>query len=680
MRKLWQFHGGIHPDERKSLSNQSPITQAGIPEKLYIPLQQHIGAPAKALVSIGDTVLKGQKIAEAQGKISVSIHASSSGKVVDISNHPVPHPSGMLDLCIVIETDGKDRWCELETCDDYSTLQPAQLLEKIRFAGIAGMGGAGFPTEVKLHPPRQSKVNTLILNGAECEPYITSDDVLMRERAQEIILGMEIMAYILEPGECIIAVEDNKPEAIAALKTAAALTRIEIVTIPTKYPSGGEKQLIKILTGKEVPSGHIPADIGVMCQNVATARAVYRAIRFGEPLISRITTLTGLQVQQPGNTEVLIGTPVRWLLEKAGYAARKQSRVIMGGPMMGFTLGNLDVPVVKTTNCLLAADAKELPLPPPAQACIRCGMCEQACPADLLPQQLYWFSRAEEFEKAEQHHLADCIECGACSFVCPSAIPLVQHYRYAKGKIREQKLEQEKSNNARLRFESRQARIEREAAEKEAKRKERAEAAALAQAAKRAESATDASEPASREDKSALVQAALRRVEAKQNQQAIANGSAEPVDIEALKKKLLRAQDKFEKMTAALDSARTSEPDRVDALAKATQASREALEKLKAELLAHPQNNEGSTPEGPALEELESNLSKAQGKLALMLKTLEDARINKPETVEKLERAVEKNQERVDAAKHALEHALSSSRTSEASSDKNDTTAVKDIT
>ncbi len=375
MNKVWDFHGGIHPNENKSQSNQKEISIAGIPPQLILPLQQHIGQSAEPVVSIGDAVLKGQLIADARGPVSVAVHAPTSGIITAIGEHPVPHPSGMSDICITLDTDQNDTWCELFPCEDYSTLESNEILSRVRQAGIAGMGGAGFPTEIKLRPPRYDKINTLILNGAECEPYITSDDRLMRERADEVILGLEIMAYILQPGQCIIGVEDNKPEAIEALRKAAKETQIEVISIPTKYPSGGEKQLIKILTGEEVPNGSIPADIGVMCQNVATATAVYRAIRFGEPLISRVTTLTGDCIANKGNQQVLLGTPISWLLEQNGYLAQKNSRLVMGGPMMGFTLQDTSLPIVKTTNCLLAASSKELAPPQPAQACIRCGMC-----------------------------------------------------------------------------------------------------------------------------------------------------------------------------------------------------------------------------------------------------------------------------------------------------------------
>ena len=670
MKQIWDFHGGIHPKENKEQSNQGNISDAGIPPHLILPLQQHIGHRAEPVISVGDKVLKGQLIAEAVGPISVAIHAPTSGTVTAIDDHPVPHASGMTDLCVLIDTDGKDTWCERSICEDYSTLSKDELLSRIRNAGIAGMGGAGFPTAIKLHPPRQDKVNTLILNGAECEPYITSDDRLMRERAEEVILGLEIMAYILQPGECLIGVEDNKPEAIAALREAAKNTQIEVVAIPTKYPSGGEKQLIKILTGHEVPHGRIPADIGVMCQNVATAAAVYRAIRFGEPLISRVTTLTGDCIANKGNLDVLIGTPIDWLLEKSGYLNQKGSRLVMGGPMMGFTLHDTKLPVVKTTNCLLAATNKELTPPQPAQACIRCGMCSEVCPAELLPQQLYWFAKGQEFDKAEHHNLFDCIECGACSYVCPSTIPLVQYYRYAKGELKQIKADQEKSNQARERFEFRQERIEREKAEKEAKRKARAEAAAKAQAAKKEAEANKAAttpsasaEQTPNNDKAAAIQAALQRVDAKK--QAQTTSPAPEVTLESLQKKLLSAEDKFSKMENAWKDALENNPERAEKLATAVESSKNNVDKLKAQISEMSNGEDVQAPSGPSIDELQKNVDKAKSKLQLMLDTLEDAKQNHPDRVEKLERAITKNRTRVSHAETALSEAMTSEKATE---------------
>jgi len=533
MTQLWDFSGGIHPAEHKDLSTTRPIATSSLPERLILPLQQYSGAPAEACVSVGEKVLKGQVIATVSGAIGVPVHAPTSGTIEDVAMLPVPHPSGMNDWCIVLAPDGLDEWAEQEAIADYRSLDRDTVLQRIRESGIAGMGGAGFPTDIKLRPPKDRKVSTLILNGAECEPYITADDMAMRECADEIVSGLRIMAWILRPERCVIAIEDNKPEAVEAVKKATANTQTEVVVIPTKYPSGGEKQLIQILTGMEVPSDGIPADIGVICQNTGTAIAVSRAIHQGEPLISRIITITGRAVSNPGTYDVLLGTPVEHLLSQAGLDNRQLHRLILGGPMMGYTLETPGVPVVKTTNCVIAATAEELPAPPPEQPCIRCGMCAEACPMELLPQQLFWHSKAGELEKAEHLNLFDCIECGACSYVCPSSIPLVQYYRATKGEIRVQQAEHLKSDRARERFEARQARLDREQQEKEQRRRERAKAATEAQAKKQTEAEeTDAqSQPSSdRAAKSALVQEALARKKAKTDQAAATKADARPTD------------------------------------------------------------------------------------------------------------------------------------------------------
>ena len=483
MTKLWDFSGGIHPAENKHLSTMHPIEPATIPDKLILPLQQHIGTPAEACVEVGDRVLKGQVIASIKGGLGVPVHAPSSGTIEAIAMHPVPHPSGMSDWCITLVPDGQDEWTERQAMADYRSRDRTKILERLRESGIAGLGGAGFPTNIKLQPPKDRKVSTLILNGAECEPYITADDMAMRERADEVVSGLRIMAWILRPERCVIAVEDNKPDAIQALRKATEGTQTEVAVIPTKYPSGGEKQLIRILTGMEVPSGGIPADIGMVCQNIGTAIAVSRAVLLGEPLISRIVTITGHAVSNPGTYEVLLGTPIEQLLGQVGVNHQQLQRLILGGLMMGYTLETPGVPVVKTTNCIIAATAEELPEPPPEQPCIRCSMCAEVCPMELLPQQLFWYSKAGEFDKAEHLNLFDCIECGACSYVCPSSIPLVQYYRAAKGEIRIQQAERLKADRARERFEARQQRLEREQQEKEQRRKERASKSALVQEA-----------------------------------------------------------------------------------------------------------------------------------------------------------------------------------------------------
>ncbi|MDJ0878315.1 MAG: electron transport complex subunit RsxC [Halieaceae bacterium] len=506
MRKIWDFHGGIHPPENKHQSLTQPIRRAGIPAELVLPLNQHIGAPAEPIVEIGQKVLKGECVARPAGFISVPVHAPTSGTVTAVEERQVAHPSGLATECIVITSDLEDRWVEHAGIPDWTSADKATLLACIRDAGIAGMGGAGFPTAVKLGVnPRGGSIDTLVLNGTECEPYITADHVLMRERAEEVVAGTRILQKLVEPKETLLGVEDNKPDAIEALRRACEGTDMDVVVFPTKYPSGGEKQLIEILTGRQVPSGGLPADIGVVCQNMGTAVAVYRAVVHGEPLISRITTVTGEAVAQPGNFDVLLGTPMSFLLELSGFSADRLQRLVMGGPMMGFTIPDAAVPVVKTTNCILAPTEKELPPPPPAQPCIRCGLCAEACPASLLPQQLYWFSRGKEYEKLEAHNLFDCIECGACSYACPSNIPLVQYYRASKAEVTQLKRDQAKSEHSKTRFEARQERLQREAEEKEAQRRARKEAAE-ARARQAAEAGSAEQDP---------IQAAIERAQAK---------------------------------------------------------------------------------------------------------------------------------------------------------------------
>ncbi|MEP1896875.1 electron transport complex subunit RsxC [Alloalcanivorax venustensis] len=495
----YDFPGGVHPAEHKTVSNRAPIAPGPRPAQLVLPLNMHLGAPARPVVAVGDRVLKGEMLAEPAGAVSAALHAPTSGTVVALGPRPIQHPSGMDALCIVLEPDGEDRWAPRRPVADHTRLGPGKLIALLRDAGVAGLGGAGFPTSVKVNLGDHQRVEQLIINAVECEPYITADDRLMRERADEIVLGIQILQYLLNPHDTLIGIEDNKPEAIAALRAACAGSDVEIRVVPTKYPSGGEKQLIQLLTGKEVPSGRIPAQCGVVCQNVGTAWAVKRAVHDGEPLLSRITTVTGDAVARPGNYEVWLGTPVADLLHHAGVDKERLGRLVMGGPMMGFTLHDPSVPVVKTSNCVIAASAEELPEPPPEQACIRCGACAEVCPANLLPQQLYWYAKTDDFERAQHHNLMDCIECGACAYVCPSHIPLVQYYRYAKGEIRTQTAEQIKADRARERFEARQARLEREQAEKEARRRARLEANR-----KKQEAATD-SRPGAGDEKLAAL-------------------------------------------------------------------------------------------------------------------------------------------------------------------------------
>ena len=609
MTQLWDFSGGVHPAEHKHLSTSRSIQTAGIPGQLVLPLQQHIGEPAEPVVAIGDHVLKGQKIADVSGGMGVPVHAPTSGVIKSIGDFPVPHPSGMADKCIVLKPDGKNEWCERYPISDYHKLDRDQVLDVIHSAGICGMGGAGFPTHIKLKPSRDRKVDTLILNGAECEPYITADDMTMRERADEVISGLKVMAWILRPERCVIGIEDNKPEAATALREAVQGTQIEIAVIPTKYPSGGEKQLIQILIGMEVPNGGIPADIGVMCQNVGTAVAVAKAVFEGTPLVSRIVTLTGEALENPGNFDVLLGTPVDYILEQAGLQPERVSRLILGGPMMGYTLTTTAVPVIKTSNCIIAATATELPAPPPEQACIRCGQCAEVCPMELLPQQLFWHAKATEFEKAEHLNLFDCIECGACSYVCPSSIPLVQYYRYAKGEIRVQRAEQLKADRARERFEARQHRLEREQQDKELRRKERAKAAAEAQAKQKAEAEKAAARGEAvdkRAASSALVEQALARKKA--SNEAASPPAAKPEDselekpdIEALEKQLAQSQSKLETMQTMLEDAKAQQADNVEKLERAVTKNHDRVKRAE-EALADARKTLTSQTESQSIE------------------------------------------------------------------------------
>ncbi len=527
-QQVWPVPGGVHPPANKRQSLQEPICTPPLPELLIVPLQQHIGNPATPLVKTGDLVAKGQLIAAPDGALSVGVHAPTSGTITALGDYPVPHPSGLSGPCIVLAPDGAERWAERRPVADYGSATPAELLAVIRAAGIAGLGGAGFPSAVKLGT--SLPVDTLIINAAECEPYITADDALMRERAGDIVAGLRILAHILgQPAQVVIGIEDDKPEAREALLAASADTTIRLVAFPAKYPSGGEKQLIQRLTGREVPRNGIPAEIGVLCHNVATVYSVARAVLHGEPQISRITTVTGDACGQPRNYEALIGTPIRHLLALSGYAATTNARVLMGGPMMGFALPSLDAPVIKTTNCLLAPTAVELPPLPPAQACIRCGLCAQVCPACLLPQQLLWYSQAGNHARLQAHNLFDCIECGACSYVCPSHIPLVQYYRASKGEIRTQEKERIASDLARQRFAQHQQRLARLQEQREAKRAARR--GELAGAADSPSTSTATAPARSAED---LIQAAARRAAQKQ--------ASPEQQIAALERRLVAAQ------------------------------------------------------------------------------------------------------------------------------------------
>jgi electron transport complex protein RnfC len=461
-----RIRGGLHLDVNKTQSLQQPLRTASVPEHLYIPLSQHIGEAAEPLVEIGDEVLKGQLIARSPGYISAPVHASSSGKIVAIGDYPVPHPSGMQAACIVIATDGKDQPTDTGLkMDAVFDADPADIRQRVRDAGIVGLGGAGFPTSVKLNTGPDREVDLLVINAAECEPYISCDEALMCSRPREIVDGVRIMRHTLNARQVVIGVEDNMPGAIESLQRCldeAGENTIRVTPVPTIYPAGGEKQLIYALTGEEVPSQGLPIDLGAVCHNVGTAAAIARALLLGEPLISRVVTVTGEGVRQPANLEVRIGTPVAEVIKACNGYTDEAARLLMGGPMMGFSLPSDAVPTIKTTNCILAASYRETPQVTAASPCIRCSDCVDVCPAGLLPQQLYWYAHARDFDRTQDYNLFDCIECGCCAQVCPSHIPLVQYYRFAKTEIWAQESERQFSDIARQRHEFRVERLERE--------------------------------------------------------------------------------------------------------------------------------------------------------------------------------------------------------------------------
>ena len=485
-KEIFPFHGGVHPPENKAQSTQLPIGQLALPKKLVLPLRQHVGNIPKIKVQIGERVLKGQLIAEAEGTVSAAIHAPTSGTISAIDDAIIPHPSGLADRCITITPDGKDEWITRQA-QDWKTADRKNLVASLRLSGIVGLGGATFPTHIKLRADGKSGVHTLVINAAECEPYITCDDMLMRERADEIVQGIEIAQYLLGAENVLIGIEDNKPEAAASMRAATSNTTMIVKTVPTLYPSGDARRLVHLLLGAEIPHDKRSTEVGLQVFNVATVLALHRYFNHGEPSLGRIVSITG-NVNQPQNFEVLFGTPLTHLIAAAGGAKPETSHYIMGGPMMGFDLPSIDVPITKAANCIIAASPNLFAPPKPAMPCIRCARCADACPVNLQPQELYWFAKADNFEKARDYNLFDCIECGACSYVCPSDIPLVQYYRYAKSEIIATDKAKEAADLARERNDFRIERIEREKLERAQKHAERA-AAQKQEVAKKAQEA-----------------------------------------------------------------------------------------------------------------------------------------------------------------------------------------------
>ena len=555
--QLHTFHGGIHPPERKAPANLTPISDAGLPQELVLQVRQHIGQAAQLTVRVGERVLKGQALTEPLNTMMVPVHAPTSGIISAIEDRPLCHPSGLSGLCIVLKADGLDEWRPRFPNADYALVEPHALLTRIHQAGITGLGGAGFPAHVKLaaglavapSPAQYQGIDTLIINGVECEPYISADDRLMREHPAEILQGIAILRHIIKPKLTILAVEDNKPEALAALHAAHQAAKVDdnllIIAVPTKYPSGGQKQLIEVLTGVQVPQKSLSSDVGIIMQNVGTVFAIQQAIILDEPLIRRVITLAGEAFEQPGNAWVSIGTPVRYLLQRYGLKAEHEQRIIIGGPMMGFTLHSAAAPIIKGCNCVLAPKAAELSPPLDEMACIRCSKCAEACPVSLLPQQLYWYARSDEHDKLESHNLFDCIECGACAYVCPSHIPLVQYYRVAKADIRQTRHEAEQAERAKERFEARQARL---TLEKEERQARQAQAAAERKARMAEQAAKTGEDP---------VAAALARVKARQLAENPEGNTKVAEDMTALR----AARKEEARRNRALKAAQASEAE-----------------------------------------------------------------------------------------------------------------------
>ncbi|MDP9767818.1 electron transport complex subunit RsxC [Kosakonia cowanii] len=680
--KLWDFHGGIHPPEMKTQSNGTPLRQLPLASRFVIPLKQHIGAEGELCVSVGDSVLRGQPLTRGRGRM-LPVHAPTSGTVVAIAPHATAHPSALPELSVIIEADGEDRWIAREGWQDYRAQSVEALIERIHQFGVAGLGGAGFPTGAKLQGAGD-KVDTLIINAAECEPYITADDRLMQDCAAQIMEGVRILAHILQPRQVLIGIEDNKPQAISMMRAVLAGSHdIQLKVIPTKYPSGGAKQLTQILTGKQVPHGGRSSDIGVLMQNVGTAYAVKRAVIDGEPLTERVVTLTGEAVTRPGNVWARLGTPVRHLLDYAGFQPSAEQLVIMGGPLMGFTLPWLDVPVVKITNCLLAPSASEMGETQEEKGCIRCSACADACPADLLPQQLYWFSKGQQHDKAIAHNLSDCIECGACAWVCPSNIPLVQYFRQEKAEISAIAEEERRTAEAKARFEARQARLEREKLARQARHKQAAakpgeedkqaiEAALSRVKEKQATAAEpvvvqDGAEPDNRE---VIAAREARKAEARARQAEKAQQTAEGDDPRKSAVEAAIARAKARKAEHAQKVAAATEPETTELVDPRKAAVEAAIARAKARKAEQAQKEtpaaepEASEPVDPRKAAVEAAIARAKARKA------EQAQKDKPT-------AEPEASESVDPRKAAVEAAIAHAKARKAEQAQKETPAAE---
>jgi len=433
VKRFFSFRGGVHPPYFKELTSRQPLGRASLPKKVVIPLSQHTGRPARPVVKVGDEVKTGQLIGESDGFISLPIHSSLSGKVLDI--RPWPHPLGQTLPSVIVESDGRDEWTsDSISHEDYFRLSPEEIREIIRNGGIAGLGGAAFPTHVKLTPPENCEIDTVILNGCECEPYLTCDHKLMLEYPREILEGLKIIMQTLDADRGIVGVEANKPDVISLLeKEIRREPNIDLVVLKVKYPQGAEKHLIDAILKRRVPSGKLPFDVGVVVDNVQTAFAIRQAVKRGIPLVERVITVTGSGIKQPQNLWVRLGTLFSDVVSQCGGLVGNPENIIAGGPMMGIAQYTLDVPLIKgTSGILILSEAETFP----EGDCIRCGKCIDVCPVNLMPTMIAQNVKRKDWASVKRYSPFDCMECGSCAYVCPARIPLVQYIKWGKEELR----------------------------------------------------------------------------------------------------------------------------------------------------------------------------------------------------------------------------------------------------
>jgi len=426
------FSGGVHPQDFKQFTASLAVESCPLPEELVLPLVMHIGAPATPCVEVGSRVKKGQLIAAPKGFVSAGVHASTSGEIRAIE--PRMHVNGSRMQAMVLVPDGEDAWADGLEGAGPNELTGDDIRDRIRAAGIVGLGGAAFPTAVKLSPPEAKRINTLIINGVECEPFLTADHRLMLEEGERVLDGIEILRCLLGVDRAILGIEDNKPDAIAHMDKLCRKSVVEVKALPVRYPQGAEKQLIFAACGRTVPSGGLPMDVGVVVQNVGTAAAVSDAIRKGRPLVERICTVSGPGLVRPANLRIPIGAPLSHLVKVCGGLRGRTTKILAGGPMMGMAQAGLEASATKGTSGLLIFDETAAQLRPEGP-CIRCGRCVSACPMRISPTTIAAYSRLDMIDAAEQNNAMDCIECGCCSYICPAGLPLVQSLRYARGAI-----------------------------------------------------------------------------------------------------------------------------------------------------------------------------------------------------------------------------------------------------